>query len=157
MGRSFSHIPRSQHSHLRVPPSPPPPPSSDRSASAPSPRPGYAAPQLEESERLLSDIERAFEEVEAALGDQYVAVKAQHMGMAVIRYFLEDGTQWPAAPPVKGLRDSALDLMLPLVAVHAEVRCSEEGRGGGEGRHGYSTWYYTRCALSDDMCDGVKG
>lgn len=75
--------------------------SSDRPQGPPSSRPGYSAPQLEESERLLADIERAFEEVEAALGDQYIAVKAQHMGMAVIRYFLEDGTAWAAAPPVK--------------------------------------------------------
>ncbi|GJP37515.1 hypothetical protein CLOM_g21912 [Closterium sp. NIES-68] len=94
----------------------------DPSASAPAPtRPGYTPPALNEVEQLLADVERVFLEAETAVGDQYIAAKAQHLGMAVIRYFLEDGTAWAAAPPVKGLRDSALDLILPLVAVHAEV------------------------------------
>ncbi|CAI5459224.1 unnamed protein product [Closterium sp. Yama58-4] len=84
-------------------------------------RPGYTPPALSEVEQLLADVERVFVEAETAVGDQYIAAKAQHLGMAVIRYFLEDGTSWAAAPPVKGLRDSALDLILPLVAVHAEV------------------------------------
>ncbi|CAI5970513.1 unnamed protein product [Closterium sp. NIES-65] len=94
----------------------------DPSASAPTAsRPGYTPPALSEVEQLLADVERVFVEAETAVGDQYIAAKAQHLGMAVIRYFLEDGTSWAAAPPVKGLRDSALDLILPLVAVHAEV------------------------------------
>ncbi|CAI5536487.1 unnamed protein product [Closterium sp. Naga37s-1] len=94
----------------------------DPSASAPTAtRPGYTPPALSEVEQLLADVERVFVEAETGVGDQYIAAKAQHLGMAVIRYFLEDGTSWAAAPPVKGLRDSALDLILPLVAVHAEV------------------------------------
>ncbi|CAI5472225.1 unnamed protein product [Closterium sp. Yama58-4] len=94
----------------------------DPSAAAPAAsRPGYTPPALSEVEQLLADVERVFVEAETAVGDQYIAAKAQHLGMAVIRYFQEDGTNWATAPPVKGLRDSALDLILPLVAVHAEV------------------------------------
>ncbi|CAI7791451.1 unnamed protein product [Closterium sp. NIES-54] len=77
--------------------------------------------QLAELRGVLGEVERVFEELEAWLGDQYIAIKANHLGFAVIKYFLEDGTSWATAPPVRGLRDSALELMHPLVAVHAEV------------------------------------
>ncbi|GJP68211.1 hypothetical protein CLOP_g24943 [Closterium sp. NIES-67] len=77
--------------------------------------------QLAELRAVLGEVERAFVELEAWLGDQYIAIKANHLGFAVIKYFLEDGTSWATAPPVRGLRDSALELMHPLVAVHAEV------------------------------------
>eukprot|EP00271_Cylindrocystis_brebissonii_P003649 TRINITY_DN14843_c0_g1_i1.p1 TRINITY_DN14843_c0_g1~~TRINITY_DN14843_c0_g1_i1.p1 ORF type:complete len:1290 (-),score=377.99 TRINITY_DN14843_c0_g1_i1:485-4354(-) len=73
-----------------------------------------------EATRLLADLEKHFQDLEATLGDKYIEIKAGHLGMAVIKY-LEDGTSWATAPPVKGLRDSALELMHPLVAVHAEV------------------------------------
>lgn len=54
----------------------------------------------EEARRLLDDIEGDYQRVETELCDQYIAVKAAHLGTPVIRYFL-DGTTWSAAPPVK--------------------------------------------------------
>eukprot|EP00850_Spirogloea_muscicola_P013527 SM000092S24495 [mRNA] locus=s92:340613:348688:+ [translate_table: standard] len=59
--------------------------------------------------------------LEEKLLNQYLDAKAALLGPAVAAYLLEDGTQWSSAPPVKGLRDSALELMHPLVEVHAEV------------------------------------
>lgn len=84
---------------------------------------GYSQRQASssaEAARLLSDLEKHFLDLEMSLGDKYIEIKAGHLGVAVIKY-LEDGTTWATAPPVKGLRDSALELMHPLVAVHAEV------------------------------------
>jgi hypothetical protein len=49
-------------------------------------------------------------------------LQAASLGPAVTDYLLEDNTPWGQAPPVKGLRDAVLELLYPLVAVHAEVR-----------------------------------
>lgn len=53
--------------------------------------------------------------------NQYNYAKATSVGTAAAAFLLDDGTQWSASPPVKGIRDAVVELLHPLVSVHAEV------------------------------------
>jgi exocyst complex component 2 len=53
--------------------------------------------------------------------EHYTFAKANLIRTAATNYLLDSGIQWGAAPPVKGIRDAAVELLHTLVAVHAEV------------------------------------
>ncbi|KAL8171929.1 LOW QUALITY PROTEIN: hypothetical protein V2J09_023733 [Rumex salicifolius] len=53
--------------------------------------------------------------------DHDVTDLANLIRTAAMSYLLDTGIHWGAAPPVKGVRDAAVDLLHTLVAVHAEV------------------------------------
>ncbi|CAM6036958.1 unnamed protein product [Sphagnum compactum] len=76
--------------------------------------PGGNPVTAEEATASLSALE------EKILG-QYNLAKAASVGSAAAAYLLDDGTQWGASPPVKGIRDAVVELLHPVVAVHAEV------------------------------------
>lgn len=71
--------------------------------------------------KLAEEVVNAFSALEESIVGQYTCTKASLMGTAAAAYLLEDGIQWGAAPPVKGIRDSAVELLHPLIAVHAEL------------------------------------
>ena len=75
---------------------------------------------------MMAELEAYLIELETGMGDKYIEIKvglrsalflpplslqdqlplsavlqANHLGQAVIKYFLEDGTSWATAPPVK--------------------------------------------------------
>ncbi|XP_024529432.1 exocyst complex component SEC5A isoform X1 [Selaginella moellendorffii] len=68
-----------------------------------------------------SEVVAAFSALEDKILNEYNYVKASSVGTTAASYILDDGTQWASAPPVKGIRDAAVELLHPLVAVHAEV------------------------------------
>ncbi|KAH7351648.1 hypothetical protein KP509_19G007800 [Ceratopteris richardii] len=63
----------------------------------------------------------AFSSLEESILGQYAQSKATLIGTAAAAFFLEDGLQWGAAPAVKGVRDAVVELLYPLIVVHAEL------------------------------------
>lgn len=76
--------------------------------------PGGSHVTAEEAAASLSSLEDK-------ILNQYNYAKATSVGTAAAAYLLDDGTQWSASPPVKGIRDAVVELLHPLVSVHAEV------------------------------------
>ncbi|MCO5612553.1 hypothetical protein L7F22_066821 [Adiantum nelumboides] len=70
---------------------------------------------------MMEKLMAAFASLEESILGQYTRTKATLIGTAAAAFFLEDGLQWGAAPAVKGIRDAAVELLHPLVAVHAEL------------------------------------
>lgn len=70
---------------------------------------------------MTDKLTEAFSASEESLLGHYTRAKAALIGTAAAAYFLEDGLQWGAAPPVKGIRDAAVELLHPLITVHAEL------------------------------------
>ncbi|KAJ7561112.1 hypothetical protein O6H91_03G014300 [Diphasiastrum complanatum] len=69
----------------------------------------------------VEEVEESFSVLEEKILSQYNYAKATLVGTAAAAYLLDDGTPWSAAPPVKGVRDAVIELLHPLIAVHAEV------------------------------------
>lgn len=74
-----------------------------------------------EIEADIADLIASLSGLEEKVLAQYNHVKASLLGTAAAAYLLDDGVHWGGAPPVKGVRDAAVELLHPLVAVHAEV------------------------------------
>ncbi|KAH9321769.1 hypothetical protein KI387_016408, partial [Taxus chinensis] len=75
----------------------------------------------EELDADMADLIASLSGLEEKVLGQYNYAKAGLIGIAAEVYILEDGVQWGGAPTVKGVRDAAVELLHPLVAVHAEV------------------------------------
>uniref|UniRef100_A0A1J3DA09 Exocyst complex component SEC5 n=1 Tax=Noccaea caerulescens TaxID=107243 RepID=A0A1J3DA09_NOCCA len=69
----------------------------------------------------LQDLTMSFSGLGEKVLEHYTFAKANLMRTAATNYLLDSGIQWGAAPPVKGIRDAAVELLHTLVAVHAEV------------------------------------
>ncbi|CAA0812908.1 Exocyst complex component SEC5A [Striga hermonthica] len=63
----------------------------------------------------IQELVISFSVLEEKVISRYTVAKA------AVSYLLDAGVQWGATPAVKGVRDAAVDLLHPLVAVHAEV------------------------------------
>lgn len=74
-----------------------------------------------EIEADIADLITSLSGLEEKVLAQYNHVKSSLIGTAAAVYLLDDGVHWGGAPPVKGVRDAAVELLHPLVAVHAEV------------------------------------
>ncbi|XP_077241364.1 exocyst complex component SEC5A-like [Tasmannia lanceolata] len=77
--------------------------------------------EKDEEDSDKQDLVMSFAALEEKVLDQYTYAKANMIRTAAINYFLDAGVQWGGAPPVKGVRDAAVELLHTLVAVHAEV------------------------------------
>ncbi|KAI5080860.1 hypothetical protein GOP47_0004043 [Adiantum capillus-veneris] len=75
---------------------------------------------------MMEKLVAAFSSLEESILGQYTRTKATLIGTAAAAFFLEDGLQWGAAPAVKGIRDAAVELLHPLVAVHAELNAGSK-------------------------------
>ncbi|KAI9098386.1 hypothetical protein K1719_025011 [Acacia pycnantha] len=75
----------------------------------------------DEADSDVQDLVMCFSGLEEKVLEQYTFAKANLIRSAAINYLLNSGIQWGAAPAVKGVRDSAVELLHTLVAVHAEV------------------------------------
>ncbi|GAB2209630.1 hypothetical protein Drorol1_Dr00026850 [Drosera rotundifolia] len=73
----------------------------------------------EESDKI--DLIMSFGAIEEKMLEQYTFAKAHLMRTGAMKYLLDAGVQWGAAPTVKGVREAAVELLHTLVAVHAEV------------------------------------
>ncbi|ESQ34678.1 hypothetical protein EUTSA_v10006745mg [Eutrema salsugineum] len=69
----------------------------------------------------LQDLIMSFSGLGEKVLEHYTFAKAHLIRTAATSYLLDSGVQWGAAPPVKGIRDAAVELLHTLVAVHAEV------------------------------------
>ncbi|KAL1193036.1 Exocyst complex component SEC5B [Cardamine amara subsp. amara] len=69
----------------------------------------------------LQDLMMSFSGLGEKVLEHYTFAKANLIRTAATNYLLDSGIQWGAAPPVKGIRDAAVELLHTLVAVHAEV------------------------------------
>ncbi|CAH2036657.1 unnamed protein product [Thlaspi arvense] len=69
----------------------------------------------------LQDLIMSFSGLGEKVLEHYTFAKASLIRTAATNYLLDSGIQWGAAPPVKGIRDAAVELLHILVAVHAEV------------------------------------
>ncbi|XP_008781410.1 exocyst complex component SEC5A-like isoform X2 [Phoenix dactylifera] len=67
------------------------------------------------------DLVTSFSALEEKILEQYTFVKSNLIRTAALNYLLDSGVQWGAAPTVKGIRDSTVELLHILVSVHAEV------------------------------------
>ncbi|KAL8167274.1 hypothetical protein V2J09_008773 [Rumex salicifolius] len=63
----------------------------------------------------------AFSALEDNILEKYTFAKARMIRKAATNYLLDAGVQWGAAPPVKGIRDAAVELLHTFVLVHSEV------------------------------------
>ncbi|XP_068658411.1 exocyst complex component SEC5A-like [Aristolochia californica] len=75
----------------------------------------------EEVDPDIQDLVLSFEALEEKILEQYTRAKANLVRTSAVNYLLDAGVQWSGAPIVKGVRDAAVELLLTLVAVHAEV------------------------------------
>lgn len=69
----------------------------------------------------VRDLAMSFSASEERILEQYTVAKANLIREAAVKYLLDAGIQWGAAPAVKGVRDATTELMNTLVSVHAEV------------------------------------
>ncbi|KAL3687204.1 hypothetical protein R1sor_013513 [Riccia sorocarpa] len=69
----------------------------------------------------VDEASQALKTLEEKILDHYNTAKASVVGEAAAAYLLDDATLWSQTPPIKGIRDNAVELLQPLVAVHAEV------------------------------------
>ncbi|KAL3641695.1 hypothetical protein CASFOL_012510 [Castilleja foliolosa] len=69
----------------------------------------------------IQELVMSFSILEEKIVSQYTVAKTNLIRSAAESYLLDAGVQWGATPPVKGVRDAAVDLLHSLVAVHAEV------------------------------------
>ncbi|KAL2629232.1 hypothetical protein R1flu_013918 [Riccia fluitans] len=69
----------------------------------------------------IDEASQALSTLEEKILNHYNNAKAFVVGEAAAAYLLDDATQWSQTPPIKGIRDNAVELLHPLVAVHAEV------------------------------------
>ncbi|KAG6549996.1 hypothetical protein Mapa_008508 [Marchantia paleacea] len=69
----------------------------------------------------IEEASNALSTLEEKILNHYNLAKASVVGVAAAAYLLDDGTLWAQTPPIKGIRDNAVELLHPLVAVHAEV------------------------------------
>ncbi|GLJ54776.1 hypothetical protein SUGI_1176620 [Cryptomeria japonica] len=82
---------------------------------------GTNAGTNEDLDADVVDLIASLSGLEEKVLSQYNYAKVSLIGTAATAYLLEDGVQWGGAPTVKGVRDAAVELLHPLVAVHAEV------------------------------------
>ncbi|WZZ33853.1 hypothetical protein YC2023_017254 [Brassica napus] len=75
----------------------------------------------EDSSSDLQDLIMSFSGLGEKVLEHYTFAKANLIRTAATIYLLDSGIQWGSAPQVKGIRDSAVELLHTLVAVHAEV------------------------------------
>ncbi|XAR62472.1 hypothetical protein NMG60_11017230 [Bertholletia excelsa] len=75
----------------------------------------------DEEDRDMQDLIMSFSGLEEKVLELYTYAKANLIRTAATNYLLDSGIQWGGAPPVKGVRDAAVELLHTLVAVHAEV------------------------------------
>ncbi|XP_019053775.1 PREDICTED: exocyst complex component SEC5B-like isoform X2 [Nelumbo nucifera] len=75
----------------------------------------------EEEDSDIQDLIMSFTALEEKVLAQYTFAKANIIRIAAVNYLLKAGVQWGGAPPVKGVRDAAIELLHTFVAVHAEV------------------------------------
>ncbi|XP_010498566.1 PREDICTED: exocyst complex component SEC5B isoform X1 [Camelina sativa] len=76
---------------------------------------------VDEDNSDLQDLIMSFSGLGEKVLEHYTFAKANLIRTAATNYLLDSGIQWGAAPPVKGIRDNAVELLHTLVAVHAEV------------------------------------
>ncbi|KAL2519898.1 Exocyst complex component SEC5A [Forsythia ovata] len=74
-----------------------------------------------EEDSDMQDLFTSFSGLEEKVLAQYTLAKTNTIRTAAVNYLLDAGVQWGAAPAVKGVRDSTVELLHALVAVHAEV------------------------------------
>ncbi|XAR49648.1 hypothetical protein NMG60_11032913 [Bertholletia excelsa] len=75
----------------------------------------------DEEDSDMQELVMSFSTLEEKVLEQYTFAKANLIRTAAANYLLDSGVQWSGAPPVKGVRDAAVELLHALVAVHAEV------------------------------------
>lgn len=75
----------------------------------------------DESNADMQDLTTSFTALQEKVLEQYTFAKSNEIREAALKYLLDSGVQWGAAPPVKGIRDATIELLHILVAVHAEV------------------------------------
>ncbi|KAG9444323.1 hypothetical protein H6P81_015663 [Aristolochia fimbriata] len=75
----------------------------------------------EEVDPDIQDLVLSFEALEEKILEQYTRAKANLIRASAVNYLLDAGVQWSGASIVKGVRDAAVELLLTLVAAHAEV------------------------------------
>ncbi|CAN0909983.1 Exocyst complex component SEC5A [Linum grandiflorum] len=81
----------------------------------------WLQPRESEEDNDIQDLVTSFSSLEEKVLEQYTFAKANLIRTAAMNYLLNSGIQWGAAPPVKGVRDAAVELLHTLVSVHAEV------------------------------------
>lgn len=74
-----------------------------------------------EGDSDIRDLIMSFSVLEEKVLSQYTLAKTNLIRTAAVNYLLDAGTQWGAAPVVKGVRDASVELLHTLVSVHAEV------------------------------------
>ncbi|CAM6105264.1 unnamed protein product [Calypogeia fissa] len=74
----------------------------------------------------IEQADAAFNSLEKKILDRYNFAKATRVGVAAAAYLVNDGTQWGQTHPIKGIRDNLIELLHPLVTVHAEVHSGAE-------------------------------
>lgn len=74
-----------------------------------------------EEDSDMQDLFTSFSGLEEKVLAQYTLAKTNMIRTAAVNYLLDAGVQWGSAPAVKGVRDSSVELLHSLVAVHAEV------------------------------------
>ncbi|XP_068661590.1 exocyst complex component SEC5A-like [Aristolochia californica] len=77
--------------------------------------------EREEVDPDIQDLVLSFEALEEKILEQYTRAKANLIRTSAVNYLLDAGVQWSGAPIIKGVRDAAVELILTLVAAHAEV------------------------------------
>ncbi|XP_076938184.1 exocyst complex component SEC5B-like [Bidens hawaiensis] len=75
----------------------------------------------DEVDNDVDDLVRSFSGIKEKVLAQYTMAKANNIRTAAVNYLLDAGVQWGAVPTVKGVRDTSVELIHTLVAVHAEV------------------------------------
>ncbi|XP_078172685.1 exocyst complex component SEC5A-like [Carex rostrata] len=75
----------------------------------------------DENNADMRDLTTSFLALEEKVLEQYTFAKSNVIRNAALKYLLDSGVQWGAAPAVKGIRDATIELLHILVAVHAEV------------------------------------
>ncbi|XP_024363496.1 exocyst complex component SEC5B isoform X5 [Physcomitrium patens] len=74
-----------------------------------------------DSQVTAEEVSVSFSSLEIKILNRYEYVKGTSVGKAAADFLLNDGTHWSTSPPVKGIRDAVVELLNPLVSVHAEV------------------------------------